>query len=36
MGRGQAVMHDAKSGMNYAASDPRADGMAEPEPLNSH
>jgi len=35
MGRGQAVMHDAKTGMNYAASDPRADGVAEPEPLNS-
>src|SRR5215472_12603281 len=36
MGRGQAVMHDARTGMNYAASDPRADGVAEPEPLNNH
>jgi gamma-glutamyltranspeptidase/glutathione hydrolase len=33
MGRGQAVMHNSKTGMNYGASDPRADGMAEPEPL---
>jgi gamma-glutamyltranspeptidase/glutathione hydrolase len=33
MGRGQAVLHDAKSGVNYGASDPRADGSAEPEPL---
>jgi gamma-glutamyltranspeptidase/glutathione hydrolase len=32
MGRGQAVMHNSKSGMNSAASDPRADGVAEPEP----
>jgi gamma-glutamyltranspeptidase/glutathione hydrolase len=31
MGRGQAVMHNAKTGMNSAASDPRADGVAEPE-----
>jgi gamma-glutamyltranspeptidase/glutathione hydrolase len=34
MGRGQAVMHNAKTGMNWAGSDPRADGIAEPEPLN--
>ena len=33
MGRGQAVMHNSKTGMNYGASDPRADGVAEPEPL---
>src|SRR5262245_58994629 len=33
MGRGQAVLHDAKSGVNYGGSDPRADGSAEPEPL---
>ncbi|HZD93693.1 MAG TPA: gamma-glutamyltransferase [Candidatus Sulfotelmatobacter sp.] len=33
MGRGQAVMHNSKTGMNSAASDPRADGMAEPEPM---
>ncbi|MGC2197962.1 MAG: gamma-glutamyltransferase [Terriglobales bacterium] len=32
MGRGQAVLHDTKSGVNYGASDPRADGSAEPEP----
>jgi gamma-glutamyltranspeptidase/glutathione hydrolase len=32
MGRGQAVLHDAKTGINYGASDPRADGSAEPEP----
>ena len=31
MGRGQAVMHDAKSKVNYGASDPRADGAAVPE-----
>lgn len=33
MGRGQAVMHNSKTGMNAAASDPRADGSAEPEPI---
>ncbi|HLK06845.1 MAG TPA: gamma-glutamyltransferase, partial [Candidatus Angelobacter sp.] len=33
MGRGQAVMHNTKTGMNSAASDPRADGTAEPEPI---
>jgi gamma-glutamyltranspeptidase/glutathione hydrolase len=33
MGRGQAVLHDGKTGVNYGASDPRADGSAEPEPL---
>jgi len=32
MGRGQAVMHDRKTRINYGASDPRADGSAEPEP----
>ena len=32
MGRGQAVMHDSKSLVNYGASDARADGSAEPEP----
>lgn len=32
MGRGQAVLHNSKTKMNYAASDPRADGVAEPEP----
>jgi gamma-glutamyltranspeptidase / glutathione hydrolase len=33
MGRGQAILHNSKSGTNYAASDPRADGAAIPEPL---
>ena len=33
MGRGQVVLHNAKTGVNYAASDPRADGVAEPEPI---
>ncbi|HEU4416719.1 MAG TPA: gamma-glutamyltransferase, partial [Candidatus Angelobacter sp.] len=33
MGRGQAVMHNSRTGMNFAASDPRADGVAEPEPM---
>ncbi|HET7440319.1 MAG TPA: gamma-glutamyltransferase family protein, partial [Terriglobales bacterium] len=32
MGRGQAVLHDSKANVNYGASDPRADGSAEPEP----
>ncbi|HET9840336.1 MAG TPA: gamma-glutamyltransferase [Candidatus Angelobacter sp.] len=34
MGRGQVVVHNSKTGMNSAASDPRADGMAEPEPMH--
>jgi gamma-glutamyltranspeptidase/glutathione hydrolase len=33
MGRGQAVLHDSRTGTNYAASDPRADGEAVPEPI---
>ncbi len=33
MGRGQAIMHDSKTQVNYAASDPRADGSAVPEPI---
>jgi gamma-glutamyltranspeptidase/glutathione hydrolase len=33
MGRGQAILHDSKTGTNYAASDPRADGAAIPEPV---
>ena len=33
MGRGQAILHNAKTGVNYAASDPRADGAAIPEPI---
>ncbi len=32
MGRGQAVMHDTRTNVNYGASDARADGAAEPEP----
>jgi gamma-glutamyltranspeptidase/glutathione hydrolase len=31
MGRGQAVMHDSKTKVNYGASDPRTDGAAIPE-----
>jgi gamma-glutamyltranspeptidase/glutathione hydrolase len=31
MGRGQAVLHDSKTKINYGASDPRADGAAVPE-----
>jgi gamma-glutamyltranspeptidase/glutathione hydrolase len=33
MGRGQAILHDSRTGTNYAASDPRADGSAIPEPV---
>jgi gamma-glutamyltranspeptidase/glutathione hydrolase len=33
MGRGQAILHDTKTGINFAASDPRADGAAIPEPI---
>lgn len=32
MGRGQAVLHDSRTRVNYGASDARADGSAEPEP----
>jgi gamma-glutamyltranspeptidase/glutathione hydrolase len=32
MGRGQAILHDSKKKVNYAGSDPRTDGSAEPEP----
>ncbi len=32
MGRGNAVVHDSKTNINYGGSDPRADGSAEPEP----
>jgi gamma-glutamyltranspeptidase/glutathione hydrolase len=31
MGRGQAVLHDSATGVNYGASDPRTDGAAVPE-----
>ena len=36
MGRGQAVLHDSSTHVNYGASDPRADGSAEPEPPPMH
>jgi gamma-glutamyltranspeptidase/glutathione hydrolase len=32
MGRGQVVLRDSKAGVNYAASSPRGDGAAIPEP----
>jgi gamma-glutamyltranspeptidase/glutathione hydrolase len=32
MGGGQAVVHDASTGVNWGASDPRKDGAAVPEP----
>ena len=31
MGNGEAVMRDAKRGVNFAGSDPRTDGAAIPE-----
>jgi gamma-glutamyltranspeptidase/glutathione hydrolase len=31
MGRGNVVLHDSRTGINYGASDPRADGAAIPE-----
>ena len=31
MGNGEAVMHDARRGVNFGASDPRTDGAAIPE-----
>jgi gamma-glutamyltranspeptidase/glutathione hydrolase len=34
MGRGQAILHDSRINVNYAASDPRADGAAIPEPVH--
>jgi gamma-glutamyltranspeptidase / glutathione hydrolase len=33
MGRGQVVLHNSSTSTNFGASDPRADGSAEPEPL---
>lgn len=36
MGRGQAILHNSRTKINYAASDPRADGSAEPEPILSN
>jgi gamma-glutamyltranspeptidase/glutathione hydrolase len=34
MGRGQAVLHNSSTGINYGASDPRTDGAAIPEQPN--
>jgi gamma-glutamyltranspeptidase/glutathione hydrolase len=34
MGRGQAILHNSATKTNYGASDPRADGSAEPEPIS--
>lgn len=31
MGRGQAILHNTETGINFGASDPRADGAAIPE-----
>jgi gamma-glutamyltranspeptidase/glutathione hydrolase len=31
MGNGEAVMRDARRGVNFAGSDPRTDGAAIPE-----
>jgi gamma-glutamyltranspeptidase/glutathione hydrolase len=33
MGRGQAILHDSKTGVNFGASDPRSDGAAIPESI---
>jgi hypothetical protein len=33
MGRGNAVLRNLKTNVNYGASDSRADGAAIPEPL---
>jgi gamma-glutamyltranspeptidase/glutathione hydrolase len=35
MGRGNAVMRNAKTGVNYGASDSRADGAAIPQPVQT-
>jgi gamma-glutamyltranspeptidase/glutathione hydrolase len=32
--RGQAILHDSKTGITFGASDPRADGAAVPEQPN--
>jgi hypothetical protein len=34
MGRRQAILHDSKTGINCAASDPRADAAATPERIS--
>jgi hypothetical protein len=33
MGRGQAILYNSTTKTKFAASDPRADGSAEPEPI---
>ncbi len=33
MGRGQAILHDSATGINFGATDPRTDGAALPEPI---
>jgi gamma-glutamyltranspeptidase/glutathione hydrolase len=33
MGRGQAILYNSSTKTKYGASDPRADGSAEPEPI---
>ena len=33
MGRGQAILHNSRTNVNYGASDSRADGAAVPQPL---
>jgi gamma-glutamyltranspeptidase/glutathione hydrolase len=33
MGRGQAIVHNSRTATNFAASDPRSDGAAIPEPI---
>jgi gamma-glutamyltranspeptidase/glutathione hydrolase len=33
MGRGQAILYNSTTKIKFAASDPRADGSAEPEPI---
>ena len=33
MGRGQAILYNSKTKTKFGASDPRADGSAEPEPI---
>jgi gamma-glutamyltranspeptidase / glutathione hydrolase len=35
MGRGQAILHNSATQTNYAASDPRSDGAAIPEPVRT-
>jgi gamma-glutamyltranspeptidase/glutathione hydrolase len=35
MGRGQAIVHNSTTATNFAASDPRSDGAAVPEPFRA-